>query len=146
MNNPVWTERLRDEMLANGFSMKSLSVAAGQNETFVRDILARQKSPSVDKLQCVAKVLGVSVGYLLGETEAKKGGANTLDPESALRSALLAFGVDREDVSRAVSMVKVFVDDLDEQSPPSPPGDQSEPASPRRGSVPSGKRVRQPSS
>lgn len=37
-------------------------------------------------------------------------------PEAALRAALLAYGVDRSDLGRAISAVKVFVDDHDERS------------------------------
>lgn len=89
-----------------------------------------------------AKAFRVSEAWLLtgeGEPEAS-------DPEARLRSALLAYGVDKEDLGRAVSAVKVFVDHRNEQSSLDPPDDQSEPASPRRESEPSGRRSRQPSS
>ena len=59
------------------------------------------------------------------------------DPEARLRSALLAFGVDREDLGRAVSAVKVFVDDPDGQSSQDLPDDQSGLSSPRREEEPS---------
>jgi len=57
-------------------------------------------------------------------------------PEEQLRAALLSFGVDAEDLGRAVSAVKVFVDDPVERSSAAPPDDQSERASPRRAKVP----------
>lgn len=133
----VWISRVREEMIERGFSMKSLSAAAGQNETFVRDMLARNKAPSVDKLMKVAAALQVSVGYLVGETDSKSAG-NTVskDPETSLRSALIAYGVDAEDIGRAVSAVKVFVDDLDVQSSQDPRHDQSELSNRRRVKAP----------
>lgn len=132
----VWIERVRKEMIERGFSMKSLSAAAGQNETFVRDMLARTKAPSVDKLMKVAAVLGVTVAYLVGESEKPDKPSKGVDPEASLRSALLAYGVDMEDIGRAVSAVRVFVDDHDEQSSPGPQRDQSESSSRRRVKAP----------
>jgi transcriptional regulator with XRE-family HTH domain len=56
--------------------------------------------------------------------------------EGRLRSAMLAFGVDKDDLSRAVSAVKVFVDDLDEPQSQDPLDDQSRSSSRHRGRVP----------
>lgn len=144
MMEQPWSKRLREQMDAKGFTMKSLSAAAGQNETYIRDILQRNRTPTIDKFVRVAEALGVSASFLLGEAASANAPAER--NEQHLRSALLAFGVDREDVGRAVSAVKVFVDDLDEQSLRPPLDDQSESASPRRVSTPSGKRARQSSS
>lgn len=58
------------------------------------------------------------------------------DSERDLRAALLAYGVDREDLARAISAVRVFVDDLDEQSSPDPLEDQSAPSNRRRAPTP----------
>lgn len=59
-------------------------------------------------------------------------------PEEALRSAMLAFGVDKDELGKAVSAVRLFLDEEDAvQSSPTPPGDQPEPASPHRVKVPS---------
>lgn len=59
------------------------------------------------------------------------------DPEAQLRAALLAFGVDTDDLGRAVSSVKVFVDDHDERSEEDPPHDRSASSNPRRVKEPS---------
>jgi len=58
-------------------------------------------------------------------------------PEMQLRAAMLSYGVDSEDLGRAVSAVKVFVDDPDEQSSQDPLDDQSAPSSGRRAKEPS---------
>lgn len=75
-----------------------------------------------DDLERAAEVFGCAPADLIsGPPEMKK-----LSPETTLRSALLGFGVDREDLGRAVSAVRVFVDDLDERSSQGPLEDQSE--------------------
>lgn len=51
-------------MDAAGFNPKSLSLAAGHGETFIRDVLAGT-SPSADKLLSVCEKLGVTVAYIL---------------------------------------------------------------------------------
>lgn len=84
-------------------------------------------SATTIKLNQVEKALGIEL--------ARNGSGAT--PEMQLRAALLAFGVDKEDLGRALSSVKVFVDDLDEQSSGSLPDDQSAPANRRRAPVPS---------
>lgn len=95
-------------------------------------------SATILKINQVEEALGIELARNV--TEAPQ------SPEDRLRSALLAFGVDKEELGRAVSAVKVFVDDLDEQSSQGPLEDQSAPSSRRHGSTPSGKRPRQPAS
>jgi transcriptional regulator with XRE-family HTH domain len=59
--------RLRERMEAAGFSMKSLSVAAGLNETYVRDVLAGRSRPTVTNLIKLAEALHTSIADLIGE-------------------------------------------------------------------------------
>jgi hypothetical protein len=63
--------------------------------------------------------------------------AAVTSPESKLRAALLAFGVDKDDLGKAVAVVKGFIDDDGERSAPALPGDRSAPASRRRAKEPS---------
>ncbi|MRX37142.1 hypothetical protein [Aminobacter sp. MDW-2] len=63
--------------------------------------------------------------------------AAVASPESKLRAALLAFGVDKDDLGKAVAVVKGFLDDDGERSAPALPGDRSAPASRRRATEPS---------
>lgn len=58
-------ERLESRMKEQGFNMKSLSKAAGLGETTVRDILKRDRSPSLETVGPIASALRVSVGWLL---------------------------------------------------------------------------------
>lgn len=57
-------------------------------------------------------------------------------PEIQLRSALIAFGVDANDLGKAMGMIKGFLGDLDEQQRENPPRDQSEPANRPREQAP----------
>lgn len=71
--NPVMSdltinkERFRAAMKRGGWSMKTLSLAAGMGETFVRDMLERGSNSKISSLKHVASILGVSVGYLINE-------------------------------------------------------------------------------
>lgn len=62
-----WQHNLEALMVARGFNMKSLSLAAGLGETFVRDSLRRNRKPLMPNLEKLADTLGVSVAELLGE-------------------------------------------------------------------------------
>lgn len=62
-----WEKRLRDRIEQSGLTMKAASLAAGLNETFVRDILERKRVPSIDKFIKLAGVLGTTVSDLLEE-------------------------------------------------------------------------------
>jgi len=60
-----WKSRLQDRMRSLGLDMKALSRRAGQNETFVRDMLKRDRAPAIDRFIEVAHALGVKPGWLL---------------------------------------------------------------------------------
>lgn len=60
----LWRDRLVARMEALGFTKASLSVAAGRGITFVRDLLAGT-TPSIENLQSVCEVLGVTVSYIM---------------------------------------------------------------------------------
>ena len=68
-----WKKRLETAMEARGFSMKSLSLAAGLGETFVRDALKRDRRPTVDKLGKLADALGVPLASLVSDADALSG-------------------------------------------------------------------------
>jgi len=61
-----WRQRLEMEIGARDLDMKTVSVRAGKGETFVRDLLRRKNSPSIDNLQRVATAIGVSLSELIG--------------------------------------------------------------------------------
>ncbi|MFC3208102.1 hypothetical protein [Aquamicrobium soli] len=86
-----------------------------------------------------AKVFGHTAGwYLYGDTSPPKAEARNVaaDTEAQLRAALLAFGVDRKSLPRAIAIIRAgFV--KDEESPKQTRrDDQSGPANPRHAKVP----------
>jgi len=57
-------------MLARRLNAKALSQKAGLGGTYVFDLIdGKNLSPSMPALQAIAKVLGTSVAYLVGETD-----------------------------------------------------------------------------
>lgn len=54
-------------MKERGFNMKSLSLAAGLSETYVRSILRRGQNPSVANLEAIARTLSTVPSYLMGD-------------------------------------------------------------------------------
>lgn len=61
--------RLTNLMAEQNMTRKALSLKAGLSETYMSDLLqGKNNSPSIPVLINIAKVLGTSVAYLLGET------------------------------------------------------------------------------
>lgn len=61
----AWKDRLRALIAARNTNMKAASIGAGLGETFVRDILKRDRNPSMEHLDKVARFLGSSVFELM---------------------------------------------------------------------------------
>ncbi|MEL8056373.1 MAG: LexA family transcriptional regulator [Pseudomonadota bacterium] len=61
-----WRQRLEAQLVARDLDMKTVSIRAGKGETFVRDLLRRKNSPSIDNLERVASALGASLSELIG--------------------------------------------------------------------------------
>jgi transcriptional regulator with XRE-family HTH domain len=83
-------------------------------------------------LEAIAKALECRPGDLLNRLPEQ--GSDS--PESRLRLAMLAFGVDAGQLHRAVNIIKTFVVGA-EQSVQTQPDDQAQPASPHRAKEPS---------
>jgi hypothetical protein len=66
-----WKARLRALLEERDMPMKTASLSAGLGETFVRDVLERNRKPSVENLAALARVLGTTVSYLLGDVDAR---------------------------------------------------------------------------
>ncbi|TPW28585.1 helix-turn-helix domain-containing protein [Martelella alba] len=58
MNND-WKKRIEAALQAKGMSMKAASLKAGRGETFVRDMLKRNREPSFENLKALARVLDI---------------------------------------------------------------------------------------
>lgn len=130
-----WRERLKEAIADTGKSLRSLSQATGFGENYVQQMLKDEKDPSFPRLAKLLSILGAPATlYVISGTKS--------DTESQLRSALLAYGVDRDDLKSVMKAIKGFRDDdeNDDEPPQSArPDDQSEPASRPHGSKPSRK-------
>lgn len=69
-----WKPRLRRLIEDKKLSMKAASLNADLGETFVRDVLERDRDPSVSKLTRLAETLGLSIGELLDGVGVHDGG------------------------------------------------------------------------
>lgn len=71
---PGWKRQIREAVFGDGASanMKALSKAAGLGETFVRDVLERDRVPKVDSFIALARALNRSPGAMLDD-EASEG-------------------------------------------------------------------------
>lgn len=68
MAKTVLQKQLEQRMREKGFNMKSLSQAAGKNDTYIRDILeGRVKNPSYSSMQAIAEKLDCEVADLIQE-------------------------------------------------------------------------------
>lgn len=61
--------RVRQRLDELGMNMKRASLEAGLGETFVRDMLERDREPSATKLYHLANALGTTVSWFIGETD-----------------------------------------------------------------------------
>lgn len=59
-----WRQRLAALMERHGIGERALSRQAGLNERAVGQMLTRTDNPGVESLSAVARVLGVTIGYL----------------------------------------------------------------------------------
>ncbi len=66
-------QRLSDLMSRQNLNNADLVRRAGLNHTYIHNIRrGKTKSPSFEKLNKIAKALGVSVEYLVGETDEQR--------------------------------------------------------------------------
>ena len=52
-----------------GLSLRELAKQAHMSHSFIADIEAGRSNPSLDTIEALAKVLNISIDYLLGRTE-----------------------------------------------------------------------------
>jgi|GEM_PF-1609801 len=60
-----WRKRLAETIEAKGFSKRAVFLAAGRGQRYVSSLLNEEKTPSIESLAAVCKILGVSTSYIL---------------------------------------------------------------------------------
>lgn len=103
VQNSDWRLRLRALLDERDLSMKTASLSAGLGETFVRDILERNRKPRAENLAALARVLGTSVSYLLGDEAGRFGGKPTAPAGFAEAEAELYDASGVSDIDRAIA-------------------------------------------
>lgn len=63
----LWLERLKKVMDERDLSAKPLSVAAGLNETYIRDLFKKGTEPTIGKLSKIAEALDLPLSYFTDE-------------------------------------------------------------------------------
>ncbi|MGF6253814.1 helix-turn-helix domain-containing protein [Ensifer sp. LBL] len=118
-----WRSRLREMIEADGRSKRAISQAVGFGENYVQQVLKDEKDPSFTRLAKLLSELGPrATVYVISGVLG--------DPHGQLQSALLAYGIDRDDLPAVFKAIKGFVVEIDdEQSQQDHPRDQSAPAS-----------------
>ncbi len=114
MDQP-WTlaAEIRHRMSALGLNPKRLSLSAGLNETYVRDIMkGRTRSPRTDTLGKIARALGCSRADLLPPAERAaeargEGAATRLDPALLNRALAIAERLSADDKVLASEIASV---------------------------------------
>jgi transcriptional regulator with XRE-family HTH domain len=125
-----WRNRLREMIDADGRSKRAISQAVGFGENYVQQVMKDEKDPSFTRLAKLLSELGprATVYVISGALG---------DPQAQLRSALLAYGIDRDELPAVMKAIRGFVvESDDEQSQSDHPHDQSEPSSRHRAKAP----------
>jgi lambda repressor-like predicted transcriptional regulator len=65
MSESTWQQAIKAAIGAKGLTMKSASKRAGLGETFVRDMLARGRRPSIENFVKLCEAIGLDPGPLL---------------------------------------------------------------------------------
>jgi transcriptional regulator with XRE-family HTH domain len=108
-------DRVKEISKKRGLSLAQLNEKAGFKQNVIYSW--KTKTPSIDKVESVAKVLGVSVDYLLGKTEKEEPMNDTRDMEveEALNSVRMYQGKPISDAQRETmkGIIRAYLDAQD---------------------------------
>jgi hypothetical protein len=128
---------IRDRMQAAKprVTAKVLAERMETSEAQISRLLGGQRKMTLEWMFAFSRALGVEIDALFRPPS--DGDSAALGADTQLRSALLAFGVDRSQTDTAIRMIRSVFVEGDASPPQSQPHDQSEFANPRRAKVPS---------
>lgn len=122
-----WKERLFAAIDGDQRSDRAISLAAGLGPNFISQMRgtksAAPKKPNIEYVRKLAKALGKDLSTILGDRH--------VETETALRSALLAYGVDGEELDQVIRVIGTYVS-ADETQEQRSLEDQSLLSNPRR--------------
>lgn len=126
-----WRERLLAAIDEDGRSDRAISLAAGLGPNFISQMrgtkAAAPKRPSIEHVRKIAAALNKDLATIIGPDDA----------EPALKAALLAYGVDKDDIPAVMRAIRGFLEPDDELPQQDQRRDQSEPANRHHESEPS---------
>lgn len=129
---------IRERMLSPRVTGDELAERMGTTPATISRLLNGRRKMTLEWLYAFSKALNAPIADLFSPPSE--------DSEAKLRSVLTSMGVDNNDLGRAVSSVKVFLDGPGELRSPDPQRDQSEPASRPREAGPARTRAARSSS
>lgn len=110
--DPHWRELVREALKNKGLSMRAASREAGRNETFVRDILKNNQTPSIQNFSSLARILDLDPSIVQGLTNPD---GNTTNTNSGLIDRdLFRQIIIKIDEKRRIDRVRVVSDDPNE--------------------------------
>lgn len=100
----AWRTRLKEVIEADPRSLRAISRESGNGENYVQQLLKDNKDPSFPRLAKVLSTLGTKATlYVINGTVANE--------SQQLRSALLAYGVDRQQLDLAIALIGNLTDE-----------------------------------
>lgn len=96
---------IRERLKRMGMTGEVLSEKIGTTPATISRLLNGRRKMTLEWLYAIAKALGVPVAELFYPPVDDSG------PEARLRAALIAYGVNKDDLGRAISAVRLFVND-----------------------------------
>lgn len=109
-----------------------LAERMGTTPATISRLLNGQRKMTIEWLYAFSKALNVPIASLFTPPTKDE----PLSPEAQLRTALLAYGVNPDELGKAISAVKIFVEEHDEQSSEAPLSGLSGPSSRHREPTP----------
>lgn len=106
----LWKKRLKQALDDKGLTMKAASLAAGKGETFVRDMLERDRAPSIENFIALARIVGRPASYLLGEDVKTEPGIRRVEVAAHIQAGHFAEAWEWDESDRYA----VYIPDLPE--------------------------------
>lgn len=66
-DEPLWKRKIRQVLAENGDNERAVSLGAGRNVTWIRDVLKRESTPKATSLEGLAKFCGRPVSWFFRE-------------------------------------------------------------------------------
>ena len=107
----IFSERISGLMKSNGLNQKQLAIKAGVTESAMSYYIKGERTPRSDVLTRIAKALGTTTDYLLGNTSEVISDSDSSDRELQYLQRNLG-KLDKVQLKKAEKLLKVAFDDI----------------------------------